>query len=133
MKKLFTSTFVAMLLAVVLPVTAFAAETLPESATVTVTCPGGDTGSGVVNPGGSTVQVPDTFNCDNNTTVNLFAVAEDGTYTGTGIYRNGDVINQLNVELTNPTQVPEFGLLTGAVAMLTSGGSLLAFRRMRKA
>ena len=30
------------------------------------------------------------------------------------------------------TQVPEFGIVTGAMALLTSGGSLLAFRRMRK-
>ena len=31
------------------------------------------------------------------------------------------------------TQVPEFGIVTGAMALLTSGGSLFAFRRMRKA
>ena len=38
-----------------------------------------------------------------------------------------------NPHCQQPVSVPEFGLITGAVAMLTSGGTLLAFRRMRKA
>lgn len=68
---------------------------------------------------------------------NFSVTAGKGTLGGA---ENGIVDNRfenldINIGHANifMTQVPEFGLIPGAIAALTSGGSLFAFRRMRKA
>lgn len=73
-----------------------------------------------------------TFNvsaCPENATVTASASKDD--LQGTGSDTVDNVTANINIAVVNvfATQVPEFGLLTGAAALLGSGGTFFAFRR----
>ncbi len=78
-----------------------------------------------------------TVNFDKNTCGAYQPITSTVTYKGQTqtqtVYVSHDQQATLDFYYGTMTSVPEFGLVTGAMAALTSGSSLFAFRRMRKA
>lgn len=57
--------------------------------------------------------------------------ANKNQLAGSGVGTVSNVVTNINVGVVNVfvSQVPEFGMLTGALALLTTGGSFFALRR----
>ena len=136
----------AALTAVVLPATAFAqlsgtfvqgfvydttnGNAAVPNANVFVKC-NSTTLPATTNASGKYAVTFDVSDCNDGDALSVSANKDDlqGTNTGTV----NEVTTNINVGVVNVfvSQVPEFGLVTGAMALLTSGGSFLAFRRMK--
>ena len=143
-KKFLSTLFTIAVVLLVLPLTAFADNegflvkvhltgtySGVTNAVVNVTC-GGVTQLAVFQGG--------TYNTTftNPACTNGSAIVVTATYGQSSATINDAITNRgtgatnVFLQLDGPiAQVPEFGLVTGAMALLTSGGSLFAYRRFR--
>jgi hypothetical protein len=142
-KKVFTTIFSSIALAVLLPATSLAASARTEvsgvvtsgskaiaGAHVIVICSGNVKKTTTDNSGTYLVQYP-IAKCPNQAIANVTA-----TFGSKGGNNSGQVKNlteKLNVAIVNVSVVPEFGLLTGAVATIAGGAGYLAIRRREAA
>jgi hypothetical protein len=100
------------------------------NASVSVTC-GSETKGGTTNSLGKYSLTFNNNTCNDGDMIGVHATS--GELQGNGGGEVEGITADINIGMADVfvSQVPEFGLVTGAIALLTSGGSYLALKRKR--